>query len=319
MKFFLDFEAEIAELEARINELRHVSNVKGTKILDEISNLEFKTKKLLKAKYSSLSPWQRVQVARHPERPHFIDYISGIFEDFQELSGDRNFGQDDAIIGGLASFYGESVMIIGQEKGNDTNSRIKRNFGMAKPEGYRKSIRLMNLANKFNLPILTFIDTAGAYPGVGAEQRGQSEAIASSIKTCLSVDVPLISVIIGEGGSGGAVAIATGDRVLMLENSVYSVISPEGCASILWQKDGFDEIAANSLKLTSSDLVKLNVIDEVIAEPLGGAHRDIDKTLENVKQSLVKNLKELKSNKNTSLLSLRRKKYLKYGSTLRVL
>ena len=318
MKFFLDFEAEIAELEARINELRHVSNVKGTKILDEISNLEFKTKKLLKAKYSSLSPWQRVQVARHPERPHFIDYISGIFEDFQELSGDRNFGQDDAIIGGLASFYGESVMIIGHEKGNDTNSRIKRNFGMARPEGYRKSIRLMNLANKFNLPILTFVDTAGAYPGVGAEQRGQSEAIASSIKTCLSVDVPLISIIIGEGGSGGAVAIATGDRVLMLENSVYSVISPEGCASILWQKDGFDEIAANSLKLTSSDLVKLNVIDEVIAEPLGGAHRDIDKTLENVKQSLVKNLKELNSSKNKNLLSLRRKKYLKYGSTLRV-
>ena len=318
MKFFLDFEAEIAELEARINELRHVSNVKGTKILDEISNLEFKTKKLLKAKYSSLSPWQRVQVARHPERPHFIDYISGIFEDFQELSGDRNFGQDDAIIGGLASFYGESVMIIGQEKGNDTNSRIKRNFGMARPEGYRKSIRLMNLANKFNLPILTFVDTAGAYPGVGAEQRGQSEAIASSIKTCLSVDVPLISIIIGEGGSGGAVAIATGDRVLMLENSVYSVISPEGCASILWQKDGFDEIAANSLKLTSSDLVKLNVIDEVIAEPLGGAHRDIDKTIENVKKSLVKNLKELNSSKNTNLLSLRRKKYLKYGSTLRV-
>tara|TARA_B100001121_G_scaffold249567_1_gene225244 strand:- start:788 stop:1744 length:957 start_codon:yes stop_codon:yes gene_type:complete len=318
MKFFLDFEAEIAELEARINELRHVSNVKGTKILDEISNLEFKTKKLLKAKYSSLSPWQRVQVARHPERPHFIDYISGIFEDFQELSGDRNFGQDDAIIGGLASFYGESVMIIGQEKGNDTNSRIKRNFGMARPEGYRKSIRLMNLANKFNLPILTFVDTAGAYPGVGAEQRGQSEAIASSIKTCLSVDVPLISIIIGEGGSGGAVAIATGDRVLMLENSVYSVISPEGCASILWQKDGFDEIAANNLKLTSSDLVKLNVIDEVIAEPLGGAHRDIDKTIENVKQSLVKNLKELNSSKNTNLLSLRRKKYLKYGSTLRV-
>ena len=318
MKFFLDFEAEIAELEARINELRHVSNVKGTKILDEISNLEFKTKKLLKAKYSSLSPWQRVQVARHPERPHFIDYISGIFENFQELNGDRNFGQDDAIIGGLASLDGQSVMIIGQEKGNDTNSRIKRNFGMARPEGYRKSIRLMNLANKFNLPILTFVDTAGAYPGVGAEQRGQSEAIASSIKTCLSVDVPLISIIIGEGGSGGAVAIATGDRVLMLENSVYSVISPEGCASILWQKDGFDEIAANSLKLTSSDLVKLNVIDEVITEPLGGAHRDIDKTIENVKQSLVKNLKELNSSKNTNLLSLRRKKYLKYGSTLRV-
>ena len=318
MKFFLDFEAEIVELEARINELRHASNVKGTKILDEISNLEFKTKKLLKAKYSSLSPWQRVQVARHPERPHFIDYISGIFENFQELNGDRNFGQDDAIIGGLATLDGQSVMIIGQEKGNDTNSRIKRNFGMARPEGYRKSIRLMNLANKFNLPILTFVDTAGAYPGVGAEQRGQSEAIASSIKTCLSVDVPLISIIIGEGGSGGAVAIATGDRVLMLENSVYSVISPEGCASILWKKDGFDEIAANSLKLTSSDLVKLNVIDEVISEPIGGAHRDIDKTIENVKQSLVKNLKDLNSNKHSNLLSLRRKKYLKYGSTFRV-
>jgi len=318
MKFFLDFEAEIAELEARINELRHVSNVKGSKILDEISNLEFKTKKLLKAKYSSLSPWQRVQVARHPERPHFIDYISGIFENFQELNGDRNFGQDDAIIGGLASLDGQSVMIIGQEKGNDTNSRIKRNFGMARPEGYRKSIRLMNLANKFNLPILTFVDTAGAYPGVGAEQRGQSEAIASSIKTCLSVEVPLISIIIGEGGSGGAVAIATGDRVLMLENSVYSVISPEGCASILWQKEGFDEIAANSLKLTSSDLVKLNVIDEVVGEPIGGAHRDIDKTIENVKQSLVKNLKDLNSNKHSNLLSLRRKKYLKYGSTFRV-
>ena len=318
MKFFLDFEAEIAELEARINELRHVSNVKGSKILDEISNLEFKTKKLLKAKYSSLSPWQRVQVARHPERPHFIDYISGIFENFQELNGDRGFGQDDAIIGGLASLDGQSVMIIGQEKGNDTNSRIKRNFGMARPEGYRKSIRLMNLANKFNLPILTFVDTAGAYPGVGAEQRGQSEAIASSIKTCLSVEVPLLSIIIGEGGSGGAVAIATGDRVLMLENSVYSVISPEGCASILWQKEGFDEIAANSLKLTSSDLVKLNVIDEVISEPTGGAHRDIDKTIENVKQSLVKNLKDLNSNKHSNLLSLRRKKYLKYGSTYRV-
>ncbi len=318
MKFFLDFESEIVELEARINELRHVSNVKGTKILDEISNLEFKTKKLLKAKYSSLSPWQKVQVARHPERPHFIDYISGIFENFQELNGDRNFGQDDAMIGGLASLDGQSVMIIGQEKGNDTNSRIKRNFGMARPEGYRKSIRLMNLANKFNLPILTFVDTAGAYPGVGAEQRGQSEAIASSIKTCLSVEVPLISIIIGEGGSGGAVAIATGDRVLMLENSVYSVISPEGCASILWQKEGFDEIAANSLKLTSSDLVKFNVIDEVISEPLGGAHRDIDKTIENVKQSLVKNLEELNSSKQKNLLSLRRKKYLKYGSTLKV-
>ena len=318
MKFFLDFESEIAELEAEIHELRHVSSTKGSKILDEISNLEFKTKKLLKAKYSSLSPWQRVQVARHPERPHFIDYINGIFENFEELNGDRNFGQDDAIIGGLASINGQSVMIIGQEKGNDTNSRVKRNFGMARPEGYRKSIRLMNLANKFNLPILTFVDTAGAYPGIGAEQRGQSEAIASSIKTCLSVNVPLISIIIGEGGSGGAVAIATGDRVLMLENSVYSVISPEGCASILWKKEGFDEIAANSLKLISSDLIKLKVIDEIIIEPIGGAHRDTDLTIENVKKSLLKNLNILTKNENSNLLSLRREKYLKYGSTLRI-
>ena len=318
MKFFLDFESEIAELEAEIHELRHVSSTKGSKILDEISNLEFKTKKLLKAKYSSLSPWQRVQVARHPERPHFIDYINGIFENFEELNGDRNFGQDDAIIGGLASINGQSVMIIGQEKGNDTNSRVKRNFGMARPEGYRKSIRLMNLANKFNLPILTFVDTAGAYPGIGAEQRGQSEAIASSIKTCLSVNVPLISIIIGEGGSGGAVAIATGDRVLMLENSVYSVISPEGCASILWKKEGFDEIAANSLKLISSDLIKLKVIDEIIIEPIGGAHRDTDLTIENVKKSLLKNLNSLTKSENSNLLSLRREKYLKYGSTLRI-
>ena len=319
MNFFLDFESEIAELEAKINELRHVRNAKGSKILGEISNLEFKTKKLLKIKYDSLSPWQRVQVARHPERPHFIDYVNNIFDDFEELSGDRNFGQDDAIIGGLASLNGKSVMIIGQEKGNDTNSRLKRNFGMARPEGYRKSARLMNLANKFNLPILTFVDTAGAYPGVGAEQRGQSEAIASSIKTCLTVSVPLISIIIGEGGSGGAVAIATADRVLMLENSVYSVISPEGCASILWKKEGYDEIAANSLKLTADDLIKLKVIDEIIKEPLGGAHRKPDLIIESVKQSLIKNIKELNTNnKKNNLLSLRRKKYLQYGSELRV-
>ena len=281
-------------------------------------NLEFKTKKLLKAKYSALSPWQRVQVARHPERPHFIDYLKGIFENFEELNGDRNFGQDDAIIGGLASINNLSVMIIGQEKGDDTHSRIKRNFGMARPEGYRKSVRLMNLANKFDLPILTFVDTAGAYPGVGAEQRGQSEAIASSIKTCLSVNVPLISIIIGEGGSGGAVAIATGDRVLMLENSIYSVISPEGCASILWQKEGYDEIAANRLKLTSNDLIKLKVIDEIIKEPVGGAHRDSEKVIENVKNSIIKNLQDLSKNDKTKLLSSRRKKYLRYGSELRV-
>ena len=318
MKFFLDFEAEIAELEGKINELRHLSDTKATNILDEITNLEFKAKKLIKAKYSSLSPWQRVQVARHPERPHFSDYIKGIFENFEELCGDRNFGQDDAIIGGLASISGRSVMIIGQEKGDDTESRIKRNFGMARPEGYRKCSRLMKLASKFNLPIITFVDTSGAYPGVGAEQRGQSEAIASSIKTCLSVRVPIISIIIGEGGSGGAVAIATADRVLMLENSVYSVISPEGCASILWKKEGYDETAANNLKLTAKDLKHLKVIDNVIEEPVGGAHRDIMRTIDSVKNTILKQLSEVQRINRNSLINQRRKKYLQFGSTLKV-
>ena len=316
---YLSFEKPLSVIEGKIRELNELNlqNDKGKSYVEEINKLEVKAQETLESLYKDLNTWEKTQVARHPERPHFLDYSNGLVRDFVQLSGDRVFGEDSAIIGGIGKLENISVMLIGHEKGYDTETRIKHNFGMAHPEGYRKSIRLMNLANKFNLPILTFVDTAGAYPGVGAEQRGQSEAIASSIKTCLSVDVPLISIIIGEGGSGGAVAIATGDRVLMLENSVYSVISPEGCASILWQKDGFDEIAANSLKLTSSDLVKLNVIDEVIAEPLGGAHRDIDKTIENVKQSLIKNLKELNSSKRVSLISSRRKKYLKYGSTLR--
>ena len=318
IKFFLDFEAEIAELEAKISELRHTGSTEGSNILDQISNLEFKANNLIKKKYSSLTPWQRVQVARHPERPHFLDYIREIFEDFEELSGDRKFGQDDAIIGGLASIDDLSVMVIGQEKGDNTESRIKRNFGMARPEGYRKSSRLMSLANKFGLPIITFVDTAGAYPGVGAEQRGQSEAIAASIKTCLNVQVPIISIIIGEGGSGGAVAIATADKVLMLENSVYSVISPEGCASILWKKDGFDEIAANSLKLTATDLIKLKVIDKIIEEPLGGAHRNPSQAIGLVKENILSFLLELNKVESTNLLKVRRNKYLQFGSDLRI-
>ena len=318
IKFFLDFEAEIAELEAKISELRHTGSTKGSNILNEISNLEFKASKLIKTKYSSLTPWQRVQVARHPERPHFLDYIREIFDDFEELSGDRKFGQDDAIIGGLASIADLSVMVIGQEKGDDTESRIKRNFGMARPEGYRKSSRLMSLANKFGLPIITFVDTAGAYPGVGAEQRGQSEAIAASIKTCLTVQVPIISIIIGEGGSGGAIAIATADKVLMLENSVYSVISPEGCASILWKKDGFDEIAANSLKLTATDLIKLKVIDKIIKEPLGGAHRNPIQAIGLVKENILSFLLELNKVESANLLKVRRNKYLQFGSDLRI-
>ena len=314
MKIFLDFEAEIADLEGKINELRHISDGRGINILEEISNLEFRAKKILKEKYSNLTPWQRVQVARHPDRPHTLDYLEGIFSDFINLSGDRNYADDLAIVGGLASLNQRSVVVIGQEKGDDTDSRVKRNFGMARPEGYRKCARLMNLANKFNLPIVTFVDTAGAYPGVGAEQRGQSEAIANSIKTCLSVSVPIISVIIGEGGSGGAVAIATADKVLMLENSIYSVISPEGCASILWKSDGFDEIAANNLKITSNDLKELKVIDNIIKEPLGGAHRNPKEVISNVKENIISTLAQLSKVKNVDLLETRRKKYLNFGS-----
>ena len=314
MKIFLDFEAEIADLEGKINELRHISDGRGINILEEISNLEFKAKKILKEKYSNLTPWQRVQVARHPDRPHTLDYLEGIFSDFINLSGDRNYADDLAIVGGLASLNQRSVVVMGQEKGDDTDSRVKRNFGMARPEGYRKCARLMNLANKFNLPIITFVDTAGAYPGVGAEKRGQSEAIASSIKTCLSVSVPIISVIIGEGGSGGAVAIATADKVLMLENSIYSVISPEGCASILWKSDGFDEIAANNLKITSNDLKELKVIDNIIKEPLGGAHRNPKEVISNVKENIISTLAQLSKVEDADLLETRRKKYLNFGS-----
>ena len=316
IKFFLDFESEVAELEGKINELRHLSDGKGINILDEISNLEYKTNKILKEKYSNLTPWQRVQVARHPERPHFLDYLEKIFDGFVGLSGDRKYGEDSAIVGGLAYLEGFSVMVIGQEKGEDTDTRLKRNFGMARPEGYRKCSRLMQLANKFNIPIITFVDTAGAYPGIGAEQRGQSEAIASCISTCLSVKVPIISIIIGEGGSGGAVAIATADKVLMLENSIYSVISPEGCASILWKAEGYDEVAANNLKMTSEDLRNLDVIDEIVKEPLGGAHRDHEKITKEVKIQLLNNIKHLKSSKKYDLVDKRRKKYLDFGKTL---
>ena len=313
MKLFLDFEIEIADLEGRINELRHLSDGNSINIIEEISNLEFKAKKILEEKYSNLTPWQRVQVARHPDRPHTLDYIDGIFNDFTNLSGDRSFAEDKSIVAGLAEINEMSVMIIGQEKGSDTDTKVKRNFGMARPEGYRKCARLMELASKFNLPVITFVDTAGAYPGVGAEERGQSGAIANSIKTCLSIEVPIISLIIGEGGSGGAVALASADRVLMLENSIYSVISPEGCASILWKSEGFDETAANSLKITSSDLERMKVVDSIIKEPLGGAHRNPSETIRNVKEILTSTLKELVSIKGTELLEKRRKKYLDFS------
>ena len=314
IKFFLDFENEVAQIEARINELRHLSTGKTVEILDEITDLEFKASKMLKEKYENLTPWQRVQVARHPDRPHSSDYIGNLFTDFIPLSGDRNFGEDYAIIGGLATFEEISIMLIGQEKGSDTESRLKRNFGMARPEGYRKSSRLMKLAEKFDIPIVTLVDTAGAYPGVGAEQRGQSEAIASAIKTSLNVKVPIISVIIGEGGSGGAVALATADKILMLENSIYSVISPEGCASILWKVEGYDEIAANSLKITSEDLQKLKVVDKVIKEPIGGAHRNPSDAFKNLKVELKKVIEGLRKKSGVTLSKERKQKLLKFGS-----
>ena len=314
IKFFLDFENEIAEIEARINELRHLSTGKTVKILDEITDLEFKANKMLKERYSNLTPWQRVQVARHPERPHSSDYIEKLFSEFIPLSGDRKFGEDYAIMGGLATFEGMSLMLIGQEKGSDTESRLKRNFGMARPEGYRKSERLMKLAEKFNIPIVTFVDTAGAYPGVGAEQRGQSEAIASAIRTSLNVKVPIISIIIGEGGSGGAVALATADKVLMLENSIYSVISPEGCASILWKVEGYDEIAANSLKITSKDLKNFKVVDKVIKEPIGGAHRNPNEVFNSLRDELKKVIEDLTKKSKVVLSKERKQKYLKFGA-----
>lgn len=273
MATYLEFEKPIAELDGKIAELKHVANGGDINIADEVSKLQSKTEKLLRQTYAKLTPWQKTLVARHPERPHFHDYVSALISDFVPLAGDRAFADDRAIQGGLGRFRGRPVMIIGHEKGSDTQSRVRHNFGMAKPEGYRKAIRLMELAGRFGLPIITLVDTPGAYPGVEAEARGQAEAIARSIETCLKVEVPLISVIIGEGGSGGAIALAAGNHVIMLEHSVYSVISPEGCASILWRSAEQAKEAAEALKLTAEDLKQLGVIDEIVPEPLGGAHR----------------------------------------------
>lgn len=310
---FLEFERPIAELEDKIEELRHLSNTGDFNIAEEVMRLQSKASKLMKSVYAALSPWQRVQVARHPERPQFFDYRDALITDFVELAGDRLFANDNAIIGGLGRFDGRPVMIIGQQKGKDTETRIKHNFGMAKPEGYRKAQRLMQMAEKFGLPILSFIDTAGAYPGLDAEERGQAEAIAKSIEVGLSIKTPIISIIIGEGGSGGAIAIATGDRVFMLENSVYSVISPEGCASILWRSAAKANEAAESLRLTASDLLKLGVIDGIIQEGLGGAHRNTSTTIDLVKTTILSSLKELEHLDKNTLLDKRREKFLNMG------
>ena len=308
---FLDFEKQVAEFEGKIEELRHMSGNGDTDIVAEISKLKSKAERQLKTIYDKLTPWQKVQVARHPNRPHFGEVANYLLNDFVALAGDRSFSEDKAINGGLARFRGYSVMVIGTEKGNTTQQRLETNFGMAKPEGYRKAKRFMEIADRFNLPIITFIDTAGAYPGIGAEERGQAEAIAKSIETSLKVNVPTIAVILGEGGSGGAVALATTDRVLMLEHSIYSVISPEGCASILWRSGKNATEAANALRLTAQDLYSLGIIDEIVKEPLGAAHRDHKSTLNNLGDAIESNLKELSNIQKSSLCESRRSKFVK--------
>jgi len=310
---FLDFEKPIAELEGKIEELRHLSDSDEINIAEEINRLQVKVDKLLRTTYGKLSPWQKAQVARHPDRPHTSDYINRLITDFTPLAGDRAFAEDKAIIGGLGRFRGRSVMVIGHEKGNDTESRLKHNFGMAKPEGYRKARRLMKMADQFKIPVLTLVDTAGAFPGVEAEARGQAEAIARSIETCLDIRVPLISVIIGEGGSGGAIALATGNTVLMLEHSIYSVISPEGCASILWRSGDAAKDAAEALRLMAQDLHKMGVIDDIIAEPLGGAHRSPDVAMDALADKIEASLKVQSLTEGGSLRARRRDKYLEMG------
>ncbi len=309
----LDFEKPILELEAKIAELKNVSSDSTVNISEEIGRLQVKADRLLKQTYTKLTPQQKVQVARHQERPHFLDYAKGFVEDFTPLAGDRNFGEDAALIGGMGRLNGRSVVIMGHEKGHDTESRIKHNFGMARPEGYRKAIRLMELAEQYQLPIVSLVDTAGAYPGVGAEERGQAEAIARAIEKCLNVKVPMISVIIGEGGSGGAIAIAAADRVFMLEHSIYSVISPEGCASILWRSAANANDAAAALKLTAEDLMELKLIDGIIQEPLGGAHRHKEEMIQTLASQLHKSLAELTPWDGAKLVRRRQQKFLDMG------
>ena len=305
---FLDFEQPIIELEAKIKDL---SILDGSS--KEIFSLKREVNNFLEKAYNKLTPWQITQVARHPDRPHASHFINSLIEDFQILSGDRSFAEDTAVISGIGLFNNQTVMVIGQEKGSDTDSRVKHNFGMAKPEGYRKVSRLMKLADRFSIPVITFVDTAGAYPGVGAEERGQAEAIASCIQVSLEIKVPFISVIIGEGGSGGAIALASANKVLMLQNAIYSVISPEGCASILWRDNSKAELAANSLGITADILIKKGIIEEVIDEPIGGAHRDHILTIKNVESSLKNALNEIGNNSGNQLIKDRQEKFIKYG------
>lgn len=311
IKHFLSFEKQVSNLEGKIEELRHLSSGTEINIAEEIGKLQGAVSEELRSTYSKLTAWQKVQVARHPERPHFEDILNHLMEDYTPLSGDRNFADDNALTGGTAFFRGRSVVVIGIDKGKDTNDRILKNFGMARPEGYRKAIRLMQLADQFSLPILMFVDTAGAYPGKGAEERGQAEAIARCIQKSLQVSVPTISVITGEGGSGGAVALAVANNTLMLEHAIYSVISPEGCSSILWRSSENANHAAEALKLTAQDMQKFNIIDEIIPEPTGGAHRDPHLAIKKIGDAIENRLINLLSLQKDELLKLKEEKYLK--------
>ena len=316
MTNYLDFEKPLAEIEGKAEELRAMARAgEGVDLESEAGALDRKAAIMLRDLYKDLTPWRKCQVARHPDRPHCRDYIAALFREYTPLAGDRNFADDHAVMGGLARLGDTPVMVIGHEKGNDTKSRIERNFGMARPEGYRKAIRLMELADKFGLPVITLVDTPGAYPGKGAEERGQSEAIARATEKCLQIGVPLISVIIGEGGSGGAVAFASANRVAMLEHSIYSVISPEGCASILWKDAEKMREAAEALRLTAQDLTRLGIADKIIDEPMGGAHRDPAKAIAAVGVAIREMLDELANKSAKKLISERRQKYLDMGST----
>jgi acetyl-CoA carboxylase carboxyl transferase subunit alpha len=311
MTAYLDFEKPIAALHARVAELREASD--GTEISDEIVKTEARADKLMRETYGRLTPWQKTQVARHPERPHFGDYVSAMFTDFMPLAGDRAFGDDQAILGGFARLGGRRVMVIGHEKGNDTASRLRHNFGMGKPEGYRKAIRLMQLADKFGVPVVSLVDTSGAFPGVQAEERGQAEAIARSTEQCLALGVPMIAAIVGEGGSGGAIALAAGNQVLMFEHAVYSVISPEGCASILWRSGERAADAAEAMKVTAEDLQRLGVVDTIVPEPMGGAQRDPARAAANLSTAIASALDALSGKDAGQLRSQRREKFLSMG------
>ncbi len=317
MRTYLDFEKTIAEIENKVAELRALTGEgESVSISDEIARLEAKAHDALESTYSKLDPWQKTQVARHPQRPHCMDYVDSLLEEFTPLAGDRYFAEDHALVGGLGRFRGRPVVVIGQEKGSDTESRLKHNFGMARPEGYRKAIRLMELADRFNLPVISLVDTAGAYPGIGAEERGQAEAIARSIECCLNLKVPLVAAVIGEGGSGGAVAIATADRVIMLEHSIYTVASPEAAASILWHDSARAQDAAKNMKITAQDLNEFGVIDDIVPEPIGGAHRDPKRMIADLGDSLASALSEFDGLTGEEVRAARRRKYLDIGENL---